>query len=641
MTMYKEEALRDFLRALKLSIKNASIYPENHPTFIKSVTDVRNKIDSLLKVSSPLKIGFSPHSLFVEGKFFEKEILYKEIARDFHLRKIKTIEIREGITVEELNTFLAKVYLSPKDILETGGFRHILDEEKISHLAVEELDYSELLKGEGEELKDIWPYLLQEAVEQKDAQKITELADNFERTVGHIKIEDIFENVEMLENIDRFFAALKDIEKKKLRKCSKELLKAIIKNAEVLKETRVEDREKLFKDLHADDVASALLEEILTDDNFNTLSFQVFSKLAGKGEEKKIADSFSKQFHEQSLISHTPKVRNKIKDLLTAPTSDVISEVYRQTLSSLLNDFSFSEELTLDQNHLRKQYRYILLNMLDYEKRKKRLITILENIKAEWENIVREGDFGYLKYLLEVLNRKNELTGESLSSEISQNILNLVIDKAVSGGSPEDFVDFKRFLSKSFISVKAYLDKIFRENMFNAQVLKTFFLLYTDSLHLFQKHLLEKSSDSEFLHKIMESLENVDSSLSLESVKFIFSFSTGPTKLRALKAMQHFSTYDEGFLLKILEKGDYGLRKEALTILMREKSSKEKAIEMLFSVSSPRGIKNRILIENVRITQELELKEAKDSLTVLSQRKFFWNKNLRKEALKVLDKWNA
>ncbi len=639
--MYYEEALKDFLRALKLSIKNASIYPENHPTFIKSVTDVRNKIDSLLKVSSPLKIGFSPHSLLVEGRFFENEILYEEMAREFHFRGIKTIEIREGITLEELSAFLTKVYLSPRDILKEGGFQHILAEEKISHLAVEKLDYFELLKGEGEELKEIWPYLLQEAVEQKDAQKITELADNFERVVGHIKTEDIFEKEETHENIDRFLTILKDVEKKKLRKCSKELLKAIIKNAEVLRETKVEGREKLFKDLRADDVASTLLEEILTDDNFNTLSFQVFSKLAGKGKEKKVAGSFAKQFREQSLLSHTPKVRNKIKDLLTGSTSDVISEIYRQTLSSLLRDFSSAEELTLDQNLLRRQYRYILLNILDDEKRKKRLITILEIIKAEWENIVKDGDFAYLKYLLEVLNRRSELAGESLSSEISQNILNLVVDKAVSGGRPQDFDDFKSFLSESFIGVKAYLDKIFKESMCDSQILKTFFQLYPDSLHLFQKNLLAKSSDSEFLHKITESLENVDSSLSLESVKFIFYFSAGPIKVRALKAMQSFSAYDEELLLKILGKGDYDLRREALTILMREKSSKDKAIEVLFSVSSPLGIKNRILIENARIIQELEFKEAKDGLKALSQKKYIWNKKLRQEALKILEKWNA
>ena len=192
--MGKEEALKELFKSLKMSFKNASIYPPEHPALKKSVSEVKEKIDVALNYLSPLKIGFTPNSLLVDGQYFEKESLYEELARTFHVQRIKMIEVKQGLSVEELMAFLTKAYLSPKEILKKGGFSHILEEEKITHLAVEELDYSQLLKGEGEEIKDIWPHLLQEAVEKEDIKKISKLADNFEKVVGHFKIEELLEN---------------------------------------------------------------------------------------------------------------------------------------------------------------------------------------------------------------------------------------------------------------------------------------------------------------------------------------------------------------------------------------------------------------------------------------------------------------
>jgi len=639
--MTKEEALKDFLKSLKLSLKNASIYPENHPAFQKSIREVKDKIDKLLTFSSPLRIGFTPHSLAIEGEYFEKEGIYKEVAKSFHIRKIKSIEIREGLTVEELAAFLTKVYLSSRDFLKEGGLTHILSEEKISHLAVEELDYFELLKGEAEEIKDIWPFLLQEAVEQEDAQKIIELADNFERVIGHIKIEDIFEKKEINENLDKFFTLLKDIEIDKLRQCSKDLLKAIIKNANVLKEVKVEGSKKLFKNLSAEEFASTLLEEILTDDSFNTLSFEIFSKLTRKRKQKKISDIFATQFKKQSYLSHSPKVRQKIKILLTGSISAVISEVYRQTLSALLQDLSTAGELTLDPNLIKKKFRYILLNLLGDEKRKKRIIFILENIRDECGSIAREKDLEYLKYLLEVLNKRSDLSSEKIVAEINQKIFDFALDSAALGAETPDFENFRAYLKKSFLGVKTHLNKIFKENKINPQILKSFFQLCPDSLPLFKKNLMMKSSDPEFFDRILESLKKVDSPLSLESIKYIYSFGSAPIRIKALKAMKLLSTHDEPLLFDILEKGDYSLKKEALSILIREESTKDKAIEKLFSIPSFFGTRNKILIENTKLIQELNLNEAKDNLVVLSQKKFFWNKKLRDEAVKALEKWNA
>jgi len=641
--MGKEEALEELFKSLKMSFKNASIYPPEHPALKKSVSEVKEKIDVALNYLSPLKIGFTPNSLLVDGQYFEKESLYEELARIFHVQRIKMIEVKQGLSIEELMTFLTKVYLSPKEVLKKGGFSHILEEEKITHLAVEELDYSQLLKGEGEEIKDIWPHLLQEAVEKEDIKKISELADNFEKVVGHFKIEELLENEQFKGNIDKFFAKLQNMEKDKFRKCSKELLKFIVKSQNISRETKLEKARTFFKDLSDEDIASTLLEEIITDEDFNSLSFQIFSELSERTRHKNIAVSFKEQFQKKSILHSSPKIREKIKELMTGSSSSVISEVYRETLSTLLRDISSEGEMTFDQKHLQKNYHFILLSLLEEEQRKKRVVNTLEKILDEWDNIIRERNLEYFKHLIEVLNkRRGDLTSEPVFTNINTNILDYMVDQlALREKSYVDFEDFITYLQGSFLSSKPYLDKIFQEEKINTQIMKFFFRLHPDSLPLFKKNLKEKSSDTEFIKKLLESLEEADSPESKEIYKYILSFGTESTKIEVLKTVQQSSAHDEKHLFSLLEKGSDSLKKEALGILIKDESTKEKALEKLFSIPSFFGTKNKILLDHIRIAGEMDLKDAKDNLVTLSRKKFFWNKKLKEEASKVLEKWDA
>jgi len=144
----------------------------------------------------------------------------------------------------------------------------------------------------------------------------------------------------------------------------------------------------------------------------------------------------------------------------------------------------------------------------------------------------------------------------------------------------------------------------------------------------------------EFLKNITESLGNVDSPLSLESLKYIFSLGGDWLRLNVLKAMQKLSVHDENFLFPLIKKKDYHQRKEAAAILARDEDTKEKIIEELLSIHGPLGRKNKILRQNIIIMDEVDLREAKDSLLEFSQKKFLWNKKLRKAASELLEKWN-
>jgi hypothetical protein len=81
------------------------------------------------------------------------------------------------------------------------------------------------------------------------------------------------------------------------------------------------------------------------------------------------------------------------------------------------------------------------------------------------------------------------------------------------------------------------------------------------------------------------------------------------------------------------------LRKEALLILSKDEGSKKKAMEMMFCMSNPWGKKNNILLENILIVEELDLRWASSYLIALSRKPFFWNRSLRNKSKEVLERW--
>jgi len=641
--MDKEQALEGFFKSLKLSLKNATIYTDEHPAFMKSVDMVKERIDTLLNYLSPIRIGITPDSLQVEDKYFNKDRIHEELAKIFHLHIIKSLEIQEGITPEELVAFIKKVYLSPHDVLKKGGFSQILEEENITHIAVEELDYSQLLRGEGEETKDIWSYLLQEAIKKEDAQKISQLADNFEKVAAHFKAEDLVENEPLKTNIDKFLIQLKNMDKNKFRKCSKELLKSVIRNRDLSREAKLDKIKKFFKELNSEDTASAILEEILSDDEFNVLSFQIFNNLTEKRKHKKIAESFANQFKKVSLVHHSPKLRQKLEELLDDPRGEGISEVYRQSLFHLLKDMQSEEKISLDIHHLQRNYRYFLLSLLAEEEKKKKVVSTLEKTLDELDSLVQEREFEYLTRLVEVLEkRRKELSFEPVLSKVNAKIINFVVDElAQEKETPSVLKPFISYLKGGFISNRAFLIKIFEENKVNTQILKYFFELHPDSLSIFKKNLRMRASDTEFLKTIVESLKVIDSLPSHEILTDILSFGTERVKVDALKALQQTSTHDESRLFAILEGGSPPLKKEALEILARREHTRTKALDRLFSIPSTFGSKNKLLIEHMGIVKGLYVKGAKDYLIALSKKKFFWNRRVKAEAQKILREWNA
>jgi len=638
--MDKNQALNEFFKGLHISLNNA-IYFRGHPYSIKSAGNFKEKIDILFTFLSPIKINISPEAIFLDERNWEKETLYAELAHIFHLRKIKSVEFREGLSNQELIGFLNAVSLPPKEIFKGGGIENILNREKRPHIVLEELDYSQLLRGEGEECKDIWGYLLKDAVEKNDEQKISEFADNFGLILGKFKDKELFEDEQLRLGLLNFLKYLKDNQKERFGNCTKEMFNSLLKYKEALPDETIEKVKVLFKDLNVDDFASLLLYKIIADDSFDSLGFQLFSRISDEKRHKEIASSLLDKAAHQEFLKDNPKAIKRIQDLLSDSHRQFTSGVYQHTLSALLSSISGEQRLSFERHLLRTHYRFIILNLLDQERDKESLGLILERLSREWEGVAKDKDWEYIKKLIGVFKKRKQEDASlaDLFAELEKRITNFFETIIWEEDLSLDLSYFVDALEKTSLDIDFYLDKIFSANKINAHGLRLFFKFFPQEAPIFYENLKKKSSDMEFMVKAIEALKSLDSKVALEIYKYIYSFANEYIKIEVLRAMQALSRIDKDFLFAILQKGDMNSKKESLIVLTKDEQAKREALEILFPISSRWGLKNKIILQNSIIIEELGLKEGREYLETLSRRRFFWNRQVRKKAQEILAKW--
>ncbi|UCE41258.1 MAG: hypothetical protein JSV17_17805 [Candidatus Aminicenantes bacterium] len=637
--MSKEDSLKSLFGALKVSLKNASFYHKEHPAFTKSVEDLKEKIDNLMDIVTPIKIGFTPNAVFFDNKYWEEDKAFRELARIFHFRKVKSLEIKKGLDIQELTSFIANFHLPPKEIYKEGGLQNILKQEKIFHLSVEELNYSQLLIGDGEEVKDVWTYLLDDAITKQDTQQMEQVAESFEKIAGQLAPEDFDENEELNMNVNKLMNYMKKAQEDRFHSCAKVLVKAFVKNKKLAHESKVEKLQIIFADIGEEDFASALWEEIATDTSFDALSFNIFSKLVEKDKQDRIAAKLKEEAQKDDSLETSKELRNKIKELLSGTSSPYVSEIYRVTLASLLQEIDIKKELQLDRLQLIKNYRYTLLNLFVAEADVERKKNLLTHILEEWEEIRESEDFEFLKNLAQTLKQENgDFSFETIAIKTHKLITDYV-EKAVLRGQSSPYFDFfMERMEQSALSVNDYLQRVFSEGKITPFILQFFFKFFSDSIMYFLISLEERSSDNHFLERMTESVKLIDSPLSLEILKTIYPLVNNTVKTKVLRAIQQLSVHEEKFLMPILQKGSFTHKKEALIILVKHEETRKKALDALFSLPSPFGLKNKIIRRNIQLVGDACIQEARDHIFALSKKKGLWHRKVRKEARKALEK---
>jgi len=636
----KDQIVEDFFRSLRIALTNAFSYSKDHPYFVKSVGNFKLELEKILVVLNPLKIGVTNLGLVVDGKNLTRIGFYDELGRLLHQRKIKSLEIRGGTSLQELIRFLSLVSLPKKDIFKNGGLSVLLENEHLVHFTIEELDYSAFLHGEGQECADIWGFMLKDAAQSNDAVKLGQLADGFGSFINRVSEKDLLDAEGISSEVNEFLDCLRGKNKEKFDKCSKDVFLWLLRNKKSLSQEKLIKLKPVFNSLSQEDF-SALLEEGFTqEEDFDTLSLQVFSKISEQKNTPKIAEKFFNKMNGTQGLMDNPQTVKKIRSLLSASQDDPLSVVYRNTLESLIKGISFSGKLIFDHKLLKENYRYIVLSILATDENIDTLQMAAVILGKELAGVFEDNDVGLLKDLWGVLaNRKKENIKACIDLEKS---LASSIEKIALNNSLTYEQEFLlEMVSQPSLDLSLYLEKIFTAEKINKQALNLFLRLFQYSLEVFYESLNQKIQDTEFLGNLTDALSQIDTPATLSVLEYIYSSANKLIKLESLKAMRKLKKVDTAFLMSQLNTNSLLLKKGLLSVLILDAQAKKKALDLLFRIPGFLGNKNKLLIENMKIAFDLRFIEAVSYIKELSHRRFFWNKQLRNNATQILKEWNA
>ena len=638
--MNRDQIVEDFFRSLRIALTNAFSYSKEHPYFVKSVGNFKLELEKILVVLNPLKIGVTNLGLVVDGKNLTRIGFYDELGRLLHQRKIKSIEIRGGASLQELVRFLSIVSLPKKDIFKNGGLSVLLENEHLVHFTIKELDYSAFLHGEGQECADIWGFMLKDAAQSKDAVKLGQLADGFGSFINQVSEKDLLDAEGISSEVNEFLDCLRGKNKEKFDRCSQNVFLWLLRNKKSLSEEKLIKLKPVFNGLSQEDF-SALLEEGFTqEEDFDSLSLQVFSKISEQKNTPKIAENFFNKMNETQGLMDNPQTVKKIRSLLSASQDDPLSVVYRNTLESLIKGISFSGKLIFDHKLLKENYRYIVLSILATDENIDTLQMAAVILSKELANVFEDNDVGLLKDLWGVLaNRKKENIKACIDLEksLASSIENIALNNRLT--YEQEFL--LEMVSQPSLDLSLYLEKIFTAEKINKQALNLFLRLFQYSLEVFYESLNQKIQDTEFLGSLTDALSQIDTPATLSVLEYIYSSANELIKLESLKAMRKLKKVNTAFLVSQLNTNSLLLKKGLLSVLILDAQAKKKALDLLFRIPGFLGNKNKLLIENMKVAFDLRFVEAVSCIKELSHRRFFWNKQLRNNAIQILKEWNA
>jgi len=638
--MSDENRYEPFLKSLRVALTNVSIYFANHPIFIKSTQELEEKISELFQSESSLDIEISYNLLSCNREEFKSSALVDEMRDFFHRRKVKSISIEKGVSLQSLTVFLQKVNSSPKDILLAGGLRAILTKEKIVQIKVEDLDYSNLLSDSSLEYKYTWFYVLKKSLATKDSANLQILADNFERMLEQLDLSDPADLGELGSVIGDFFQYLRQNDQVRFLSCLSSLVKLILEvPGDLISD--VNKFKDIFTGLETNDLAGIIFSKLQNTKDFDSLNFNLFSQLVKRENHEQIASSLAGRLAKAKWIKSDPKAIEKIKGIFSLPKDSYLSEVYRHNLSSILSTISLGEGDTFDRRHLNTNYRLMLLDLLNFEVDIKQLDLIFEKILVELSDCFRNNNQDYVVKFIDVFEKKrSEISNlRSYREELDAGVSSFLEDAIFSKQSEFDFSRLISIIRKPTHDGQFYLDKTFKQKLPNRYVFQIFFKFFSKDINRFCQQFKLYSRNIKLAKGIIDNLKFLDASTAIVIFKSIFIFSNDFIKLEILKAMRELSSHDSAFLFEILKTERILLRRQAFLNLVKYPQSRSRLAAELLSLSNPFGIRTHRLKENLEFIAGQPFSEARQYLSRLAKYKFFWNRDIRKKAVDILAKY--
>ncbi|HQJ15183.1 MAG TPA: hypothetical protein PLJ26_01690, partial [Candidatus Omnitrophota bacterium] len=634
----REQELQDFLKSFRIALNFISLYHKSHKSFVASITELKSQLDGLLAHSPSLTIMFSPEALSIEGIVFAKKQVYLDLAKQFHFRKVKSLQLLPGVSIQELIDVMELASLPVKDLLAKGGMQYLLTKAHAVNTRVEELDYSLLLGTEGGLEADIGAYLLNQNMQNRDPEKIREFALHFDSVIANMSLKNIVEDPQLSVNIRNFLAYLRTSDEAAFRRCVQSLFRMILKDKAPATKEQMASFADCVASLSPEAIAEIIVDEASRNEEFNNDNLFLFLQSRGDGPEgvpSSLARSITSRAPSRRL---SPKASQKLKDLFTLSDSKVVSGVYSKVMAALSAAAPAEASVRFDRDSSQRNYRSILLFCLGFEQDEERLDVIAQKISSEWHNFLKEPVWEHFKALDAALSaHRAKMSRIHPLSELDVSFRRYVEDAAFQNAPPPWLADLIDNLQESTRDAHWYLEKMFASGSVSKRGLLLFLRLFPQHLDRFCADLAQYAGDIDLIGSVIEVVKETNPPGMSRILEDIYGFSNDLIKIEALKAMAVMPEPDEMFLMPILSQDNMLLRKEAAAALGSSPGARRKAAEILLSDDDIWGRRNSFIEENIGIVQELHFGESVPYLEKLARKPFFWNSAVRRRAQAALE----
>ncbi len=633
-----DDKYQQFFKSFKVALTNGSFYQAGHPKFLSAVKDLKEKLGVLVNKDEALSIRIRQDALIIDEKEFNDDAFCQDLAGSLHLKKIKTISLAKDVPVNELAVFLLKVAANREEVMAAGGMRKILEEAGVRKVSIELLDYSQLMKGAGEEVKNAWDYLweLDRAEAEPDGDALKRFSVKFKQAVDQFGVKELLGDPASSRQLLATLSLLKEKDQDLLVKALGDLGRGILQGTQL---TFSGDREKiaeLFRALPPEDIRDLLLEVFVSEQNAEPASFQLFSSLISSQARKESAALVGASGQDSKVSLNA----GKVKDLLDSLKSDTVTADYLKDLMRHMPASRPTPEVFFDYDHLYDNYRLILLDLLARETKPQKLELILARIAAQ----LKEPSLKNLEYFLQF----KTIYDERIQDNTLADVLTVKSHEIWAFAEKEHFhyKDASRFcfltevLNTSCLDEVYYLDKIFDEKQYNELSLRLFFQFFPNEILEFCARLDLKQNEEGFVDSLVDMLAGINDSLSLEVLTHIFQKASLVRKMALLDKLKSFSTFDREFLLRVIRTDNFALRRKAVAVAAEFPELRAEIARTLFSAHYYFSFSNRTLLDDLEILSEVYIPEVRPYLIKLSKDILFWNRKLKAKAKQILESYH-
>lgn len=634
--------LNDFLGFLRLALKKSFLYPDGHPAHAILIHELKEKIDPLLSSGQSLWLGIAAKSLRLEDGTWLTDKIHEDIARHLHVRRIQSLEFQPGLTEEELNTFFKLLILNPNEINWQGAKPVFPGEEKLNHIKINWLDYSPLLSEGGKEIRDVWSYLLDQALKYRRSEDVKQAGSILIKSMNNFTATELAAEDKDWPQWPNFFSLLREKDIRLFKSAVTALVKNLLSRSNQLTSLSQEEKfQKFLKNFEEEILAATLTDIFREDPTFDSFHLCLWFRLTRNKKHGLMATLFERNL--ETKLSQWPAeaLRDKFTRLIQGYSINPYPSSYYHAFISLLKKIPEAARRQLDRSSLWKHELSFHLWLLRQEKMTERLFDSFDFLSRHLSRLMETEDFSLLREFHQAMMEKESLLSNHEDYLSTLKRLTAFVEEKIM--KEEYFPEQEYFvnnLKKSARGLNYYLQYIFGEGRISPAILKLFFRFFLEHLFYFDLNLEERAKDKAFLEKMIFSLAEIDCPASFVTLKNIFNFGDSTIKHKVLLAMQRLSTFDDSFLWPYLLEKPLSWQREALIWLRRKPDSLEKALKMFLGQPSPFGLKNKQLIEAAKMIGEIGLKEAIPYLKDLAHRPFIWNRKLRTEVKKVLESFN-